>query len=225
MRRDNGAMAALAAVAALTGAALVARRRSGGRNEVEPSGDAEPLGDEVILSRDAVITAEISFEDYNAEEDLGNLQGGDDADHLVACLAPLMPGPIEVVILGRKKLITSTLEAGIDQNKVYDRYFDFVKELKKAIGSESHRMGNLDDYFNFDVTFMDRSDDIPSILSKVQENSRSGSGDYTEIELDDFTYYIARDWRLYPDGFSGREFIPIDDLKVVNGRIYKTDDD
>lgn len=225
MRRDNGAMAALAAVAALTGAALVARRRSGGRNEVEPSGDAEPLGDEVILSRDAVITAEISFEDYNAEEDLGNLQDGDDADHLVSCLAPLMPGPIEVVVLGRKKLITSTLEAGIDHNKVYDRYFDFVKELKEAIGSESHRMGNLDDYWNFDVTFLDRSDDIPSILSKVHENASSSSDDRIEVDLYDFPYYIARDWRLYPDGFSGRDFIPVEGLKVVNGRIYKTDDD
>jgi hypothetical protein len=225
MRRDNGAMAALAAVAALTGAALVARRRSGGRNEVEPSGDTEALGDEVILSRDAVITAEILFEDYNAEEDLGNLQGGDEADHLADCLAPLMPGPIEVVVLGRKKLLTSTLAAGIDHNKVYDRYFDFVKELKKAIGAEYERMGNLDDYWNFDVTFLDRSDDIPSILSKVHENASSSSGDRIEVELYDFPYYTARDWRLYPDGFSGREFIPVESLKVVNDRIYKTDDD
>lgn len=225
MRRDNGAIAALAAVAALTGVALVARRRSGGRNEVEPSGDVEPLGDEVILSRDAVITAEISFEEYNAEEDLGNLQDGDDADHLVVYLAPLMPGPIEVVILGRKKLITSTLQAGIDHNKVYDRYFDFLKELKEAIGSEFHRMGDLDDYWNFDVTFLDRHGDIPSILAKIHENASSRNDDYFEVDLDDFPYYIAMDWRLYPDGFAGREFIPIDNLKVVDGRIYKTDDD
>jgi len=218
MRRDNGAMAALAAVAALTGAALVARRRAGGRNE------AEPLGDEVILGRDAVITAEIVFEDYNAEEDLDRLREGDDADYLPAALAPLMPRPIEVVVLGRKKLLTSALRQNIDFDKVYNRYFDFVKKLKQTIGAEHHRMGGLDDSGNFDVSFLDRNQDLPSILAKIQENSSSGGGDYTEVELDDFPYYTARDWRLYPDGFTN-EFINIDNLKVVDDRIYKTDDD
>lgn len=208
--RNHGAVIAISAVAALAGAGVIKNYRRGSRS----------LSRKIKWNpRMCVITAEILFEDYNAEEDRDKAisEGRTLTEDLHGMFSP---GPFEYIAFGKRKVRTAKYHGDIDQEALSGFFLSAANKLKEQLGSKEFRTGSFDDVGNLDVIIYDT--DAPSIIRMIHELdlAKSERTDAEDLELEPAPYFRARDWRFYPEGFTDISFISIHKIEVIGDNLY-----
>lgn len=215
VRRDNGAAAALLAVAALAGAGMVHRARKGSRSglrEIEWN------------PRMCVITAEMRFEEDNASEDRDQaVSEGHRLDE--ERYGMFLPGEVEYVAFGRKKSTMAPFRGDVDQDKLFDFYLAAIKRLKQDLDVSHLSAGEMDKHNNLDISIYDL--DAHEIIRKVSELdlARYERPDAEDFELEPAPHFRVRDWRFYPQGFVGEDYIPLHKIEVIGEDLYMKEEE
>jgi hypothetical protein len=217
VRRDHGAAAALLAVAALAGVGMAHRARRG-------RGSRSGLREIKWDPRMCVITAEMIFEQDNAMEDrdqaLGEGFSLDEERH-----GMFLPGVVEYVAFGKKKITMAPFRGDVDQEKLFDLYLAAAKKLRQDLSVSHLSTGSMDNHNNLEVLIYDL--DAPRIIKKVSELdlARHERMDAEDFELEPTPYFRVRDWRFYPQGFTNVDHIPLYKIEVSGEDLYMKEEE
>jgi hypothetical protein len=213
-RRVNGASIAILAVAALAGVGAARKARKGHKG-------SRALGRKIDWDpRRCMITAEMFFEDYNAEEDRDQAIE-EDRPIDPAVYGMFSPGLIEYASFGKKKTTSAPFRGDLDWEKVHKFFIAAGKKLGEDLQLQGLRLGSYDDQHNLEILIGD--EDAPRIIRLVSETdlARHERSDAEDYELEPIPFFRVRDWRFYPYGFGGaNDHIPLFNIEVVGVDLY-----